>query len=321
MQIDFHAVAATLALTVAAARMRFNRLRAEIETRASNPQATTLATSGRMETTTERVLKTTKKKRTIDQQKHSLGATATGDQIAQVGGGPKTKSHAAVPEIRTPANGQTRGKKIDLCAAFNSSSLGVLEPRVLHEDETNGYKGPAAATDYRRWLWMDSDSEYEHPAKRYRSSQAKNAQHLPSFAFPSQSAATSTQDVFIAASSAPDATLPPPLAIVTPATTAKRTNPFSLAPARTESVPTTLRPSPTSTPTSSGTLSSTGAIYGGSDNENSTSAIEHDSHTDISMEDIIDPTTETAPSTEDNSEMYGGDDGKDPALSLRHYLF
>ncbi len=117
--------------------MRFKRLRAEIETRASEPEAATLLTSGRMETTTEWVLKNNKKKRTIEQYKHSLGARAGGDQIAQVGSGPKNENQTAVPQIRTPSKRQTRGKKIHVLAAFNSNTSAALEPRILHEDETN----------------------------------------------------------------------------------------------------------------------------------------------------------------------------------------
>lgn len=290
--------------------MRLNRLRAEIETRASSPGATTLPTSGRTETTTELMLKTTTKKRTIEQHKHLPGATAGGDQNARGGDGPEIKNKTAVPEIRTSDKRQTHGKKIDASAAFGSDPPTALEPHTLHEGDVNDYEeGQPAATHSGESLLSDSESEHEPPAKRRRSSPPKqkaNAQGIQTFAASSHSAATSTQDVFIASSSASHAILPPPLAIVTPSTTANRTNPWSLTPGRTDSISTLLPPSPISIPTPSGSLSSTDAIYGDSDN-------------DVSMEDVADPTTETAPATEDDTEMYGND-GTYPAILPPHHL-
>ncbi|KAF7506211.1 hypothetical protein GJ744_012103 [Endocarpon pusillum] len=294
--IDFHAVAAALGTTVAAARMRLNRLRAEIETRASNPEATTLPTSGRTETTTGWVHKTTTKKRAIEQHRHLPGTTAGGDQNARGGEGSSIKNQTAVPEIRTPGKRQTHGKTIDVSAAFSSDPSTALEPHIPHEGDVKNYEeGRAAATDRGEWRWSDSESEHEHPAKRCRSSPPKqkpNAQGIQTFAASSHSAATSTQDVFIVASEAEDAIIPPPLAIVTPSTTANRTNPWSLTPGRADSISDLLPPSPISIPTSSDSLSSTDANYGDSDN-------------DMSIEDVIDPTTEMAPRIKDNSEMYG----------------
>ncbi|ERF71718.1 hypothetical protein EPUS_05590 [Endocarpon pusillum Z07020] len=205
--IDFHAVAATLGITVAAARMRLNRLKAEIETRASNPEATTLPIS---------MLKTTTKKRAIEQHKHLPGTTAGGDQNAR-------------------DKGQNHGKKIGVLAAFSSDPSTALESHILHENDVINYEEAS-----------------------------------------SHSAATSTQDVFIAASLASDAIVPPPLAIVISSTTANRTNPWSLTPGRIDSISTLLPPSPISVPTRSDSLSSTDADYGDSDN-------------DVSMEDVIDP--------------------------------
>ncbi len=300
--------------------MKFNRLRAEIETRASNPKADTIPTSGRRETTTECVLKTTEKKRKLEQYKHSIGAKAGGDQIARVGSGPQTENQTDVPEIRTPNKRQTRGKKIDVWAAFNSNTSVALEPCIFYEAETSDYEGLAAATDNGEWFWTDSNSEQENPAKRcrsYQTTEKTNAQDLPSFASSSYSATTLTQDVSKAVSSASDANLPPGLAIDTRSTVGKRINPWSLTPGRTDFTSTALPPSPISTPTPSDSFTSTGAIYGDSDNENLTLAIEHDSHADAIIEDVVNPTTATAPSTENNGAMHGYD-GTDPAFRLLH---
>jgi hypothetical protein len=150
--------------------MRFTRLKKYIEASVSNSAPSSQPTNGKEETTSQGGPKNKTKKRKIDKQTPFTGSKLGGNQIdkdeAEVG----IETESAGQEIvfpSAPVKRQTRGKKIDVSAAFESDSSPSSGARNRHEDDTSDYEDCQVVAQEDDEIF-GLNSENEHPAKRRR---------------------------------------------------------------------------------------------------------------------------------------------------------
>lgn len=244
-----------------AARMRFTRLKAKIETNVSISTPPILPTTGRIEITAKWEPKNTTK-RTIEKQQKSPSLKFGGGQIDKADGGSKMK---AVPELRLSDKRHTRGRKIDVSATFESDTSPAPGACVRHEDDISEYADTQAGADGDGGFTLGSDSEHQRPAKRRQNSSQQRKSSpadLNTYTFFTDSPQISSRNVMIQASSTFHAALPPDPTILTPSSTASRTDMKSQMSGRTASISTLPPPWMIAYPTPPDSLSSTGAVYG-----------------------------------------------------------
>jgi hypothetical protein len=162
LQIDFHAVGAITGLKAPATRMRSTRLKKNIDASSSIP-AHSGPTNGKRRGTVIGGIKTNMKKRKIEKQIDSANQ--------KIVAGSKANIQSIGPEFvppSAPAKRQTRGKKIDVSAAFESDTPPIPGSQIRQGDDTSDYEDDQATgeEEFRGEL----DSVHMHPAKQRRSS-------------------------------------------------------------------------------------------------------------------------------------------------------
>lgn len=152
--------------------MRFSRLKKHIEASKSISTPPPVATKGKAKISCQGEHENSTKRKRITKQNHSTLSKLARDQIDKVEGEPKVKSETTEPELvapSAPVKRQTRGKKIDAVAAFESDSSPTPGARTLSENNTSYDEDSHAAAEEDESSG-GVDSEHERPSKRRRSS-------------------------------------------------------------------------------------------------------------------------------------------------------
>ena len=164
--------------------MRFTRLKKHIEASLSISTLASVSTNGKTGNSTEAGPKNNAKRKISEKQKQPLSSKFGGDQIGNVEGELKIKTENAEIEVVTPSapvKRQSRGKKIDVSAAFESDSSPTPGARVEHEVHSSDYEDSQAAGEEDDGIPGGFESEHEHLAKRRRLFPLKRKQSRPDF--------------------------------------------------------------------------------------------------------------------------------------------